>query len=86
MTRKIMAKIIVFGSPNHPKSSFGEVLGASLGSLGASWAVLARLGRVWRVPWVRPGVPEGVLETSWGHFGVSSGHFGTSWEDFGGVW
>ena len=48
------------------------------GSLGVSWALLARLGRVWGLLWVRPGVPEGVLEASWSHFG-------TSWEDLGGV-
>ena len=78
--------MVFLGSPNHQKSIFGEVLGESLGSLGASWAVLARLGRVWSVPVVRPGVPEGVLETSWGHFEAPWGHFGTRWEDFGGVW
>ena len=49
-----------------------------------SWAVLARLGRVWDVPWARSGVPKGILEMSWGHFGASSGNFGTSREDFGG--
>ena len=52
---------------------------AFLGSPEVSWAVLARLGRVWGVFWVRLGVPEDVLEASWGHFG-------TSYEDFGRVW
>ena len=49
-----------------------------MGSLGASWAVLACLGRVLGVYWVRLGASEGVLETSWGHLG-------TSWEDLGRV-
>ena len=56
-----------------------------LRSSEVSWAVLARLGRVWGVPWVRPGVPEGVLEASWGHFEPSWDNFGTSWEDLGRV-
>ena len=77
--------MIILGSLNHQRLSFGKVLGASLGSLGVSWALLARLGRVWGVPWVHPGVPDGVLEASWGHFEASWGHFGTSWEDLGGV-
>ena len=49
-----------------------------MGSLGASWAVLARLGRVLGVHWVRLGASEGVLEASWGHLG-------TSWVDLGGL-
>ena len=72
--------------PNHQKSSFGDVLGASLRSLGVSWAALASLGHVWGVPWVHPGVPEGVLEASWANFERSWNHFGASWADFGGVW
>ena len=51
-------------SPNPQKSSFGEVLEAFLGRPEVSWAVLARLESAWGVPWVRPGVPEGVLEAS----------------------
>ena len=78
MLREIMRKTIILDSQNHKKFSFGEVLGASLESLGVSWALLARLGRVW-------GVSEGVLEASWDHFEASWGHFGTSWEDLGGV-
>ena len=45
---------------------------ASLGILGVSWAVLARLGRSLGVLWVRLGAPEGgggrlggVLGPSW---------------------
>ena len=48
----------------------------SLGSLGASWAVLARLGRILGVHWVRLGASERVLEASWSHLGVSWGDFG----------
>ena len=66
-------KIIIFGFANPQKSNFGEALGASLGSLGASWAVLARLGRVLGVLWVRLGASEDVLEASWGHLGASWG-------------
>ena len=58
--------IFSFESPNPYKSSFGEFLEAFLDSPEVSWAVLARLGRIWGVPWVRPGVPEGVLEPFWG--------------------
>ena len=86
MTRKIIAKIIVVGSPNHPKSSFGEVMEAFLGSPEVSWAVLARLGRIWGTPSVRRGVPEVVSEASWGNFGVSWGYFRTSWETSKWVW
>ena len=71
--------MLIFGFPKPPKSSFGEVFGASLGSLGVSWAVLARLGCVRDVLWVRLGASEGILEASWGHLGAS-------WEDLGGVW
>ena len=53
-------------------------MGASLGSLGVSWAVLARLGCILDVLWVRLGASEGVLEASWGHLGAS-------WEDLGRV-
>ena len=38
-----------------------------MGSLGLSWAILASLGRVWGVLWVRLGVSEGVLDVSWGY-------------------
>ena len=79
-----LSKILIFEFPNPQKSSFGEVLKAILRSSEVSWVVLACLGRVWGVPWVRSGVPEGVLEASWGHFKASWGHFGMSWEDFGG--
>ena len=47
-----------------------------MGILGVSWAVLARLGRVWGVLCVRLGASEGVLDVSWGHLGAS-------WEDLG---
>ena len=57
-------KIMFFDFPNHQKSSFGDVLGASLRSLGVSWAALARLRRIWGVLWVRLGASEGVLEAS----------------------
>ena len=57
--------MFMFEAPNLQKSSFGEVLEAFLGSPEVSWAVLARLGRIWGEPWVRPGVPEGVLEPFW---------------------
>ena len=60
-------------------------MGASLGSLGGSWAVLAHLGRVLGVLWVRLGTSEGVLEASWGHFEAPWGHLGASWEDLGGL-
>ena len=59
---------------------------AFLDSPEVSWAVLARLGRVSGVHWVRPGVPEGVSEASWGNFGTSWSRFRTSWENFAGVW
>ena len=71
--------MLIFGLSNPQKSSFEYVLEAFLGSPEVSWAVLAHLGRVWGVFWVRRGVPEDVLEASWGHFG-------TSYEDFGWVW
>ena len=75
-----------FDLPNHQKSNFGDVLGASLRSLGVSGSALASLGHVWGVPWVHPGVPEGVLEAPWADFEGSWDHFGTSWADFGGIW
>ena len=46
-------------------------MGVSLGSLGVSWAVLARLGRVLDVHWERLGASEAILEASWGHLGAS---------------
>ena len=73
-------------SPNPQKSSFGEVLEAFLGRPEVSWAVLARLESAWGVPWVRPGVPEGVLEVAWADFEGAWDHFGASLADFGGVW
>ena len=48
----------IFEAPNPPESILGEVLEAFLGSPEQSWAVLARLGRVWVVLWVRHGVPK----------------------------
>ena len=54
-------------------------MGAFLGSPEVSWAVLVRLERIWGVPWVRPGVPEGVSKASWSYFG-------TSWKDLEEVW
>ena len=56
-----------------------------MGSPDVSWAVLARLGRIWGVPWVHPGVPEGVSEASWSNFGLSWSYVKTSREDLGGV-
>ena len=47
-----------------------------MGSLGASWAVLASLGCVWGVLWGHLGSSEGVLE-------APGGHLGASWEDLG---
>ena len=47
-----------------------------MGSLGASRAVLVRLGVAVGVHWARLGTPEGVLESSWGYLGAS-------WEDLG---
>ena len=60
-------------------------MGASLGSLGGSWAVLARLGRVLGVLWVRLGASEGVLEASWRHLGAILGRLGEILERFWGV-
>ena len=54
-----------------------------MGSPEVSWAVLACLEHAWSVPWVRPGVPEGVLEV---HVEASWGNFEASWENFGRVW
>ena len=53
-----------------------------------SWAVLARLGRIWGTPWVRRGVPEVVSEASWGNFGrlgAILGRLGRLLDRFGGV-
>ena len=75
-----------FDFPNHQKSSFRDVLGASLRSLGVFWVALASLGHVCGVPWVHPGVPEGVLEASWANFEASWNHFKASWADLGRVW
>ena len=58
-----------FDFPNHQKSSFRDVLGASLRSLGVSGAASARLGCIWDVLWVRLGVSQGVLEASWRRLG-----------------
>ena len=43
-------QIMFFDLPSHQKSSFGDVLGASLRSFGVSGAALASLGHVWGVP------------------------------------
>ena len=51
-------------------------MGLSLGSLGASWAVLVRLGVALGVHWAHLGTSEGVLETSWGYLGASWGDLG----------
>ena len=48
----------------------------SLGSLGMSWTVLAGLGRVLGVLWVRLGASEGVWEVSWSHLGASCADLG----------
>ena len=80
--------MFIFGFPNLQKSSFGEVLEAFLDTPETSWAILARLGRVWGMPWVRPGVSEGVLKASWGNFEASwvvLGRLGRISERFGGV-
>ena len=76
MLRKKPLQVVIFGISNAQKSSFGEVLGASLGNLGVSWAVLVGLGRFWGVLWVHLGASEGVLEASWGHLGASWGDLG----------
>ena len=55
-------------------------MGLSLGSLGASWAVLVCLGVALGVHWVRLGTSEGVLELSWGISGRSWKGFGESWK------
>ena len=49
-------------------------LGASLGTLGVSWAVMAHLGCFWGVPWVcfrARGRLGGVLGPYWGDLGTS---------------
>ena len=76
MISKIIEKLFLFGFPNHQKPRFGGALGLSLGSLGASWAVLVRLGVALGVHWVRLGTSEGVLEASWGYLGASWGDLG----------
>ena len=58
-------------------------MGASLGSLGVSWAVLVRFGCVMSVLWVRLGAPGGRLGGVLERFG---GVLGLSWEDLGRVW
>ena len=78
--------MFMFESPNLQKSSFGEVLEAFLGSPEVSWAVLARLGRIWRVPWGRPGVPEGVLEPFWGALEPFDNVLGGFWKGLGESW
>ena len=55
-----------------------------LGSLGVSWAVLVRLGRVLGVLWVRLGASENVLEASWHHLGASWGELGAVLGSLGG--
>ena len=55
-----------------------------MGSPEVSWAVLARLGRIWGVPWVRPGVPEGVLEPFWGALVPFESVLGGVWGSLGG--
>ena len=57
--------IFSFESPNPYKSSFGEFLEAFLDSPEVFWVVLAPFGRIWCMPWVRPGVPECVLVPFW---------------------
>ena len=59
----------------------GSILATFLkdfGSFGSSWAVLARLGRIWGVLWVRLGASESFLEAAWSHLGAS-------WENLGRV-
>ena len=61
-------------------------MAASLGILGVSWAVLARLGRSLGVLWVRLGAPEGgrgrlggVLGSSWSVLKGFGNGSGESW-------
>ena len=78
--------MFMFESPNPQKSSFGEVLEAFLGSPEVSWAVLARLGRIWGVPWVRRGVPLGaIFGASWCHLGGFGRGLGESWKLSGNI-
>ena len=58
-------------------------MGLSLGSLGASWEVLVRLGVALGVHWVRLGTSEGVLEASWAYLGASWGDLGRVLEGLG---
>ena len=54
-------------------------MGASLGSVGVSWAILARLGRVLWASWRVRGHLGGFL-------GPSLGVLGGFWQGFGGSW
>ena len=54
-----------------------------MGSIGASWALSAHLGRVRGVLWVHLGKSEGVWETSWRRLGAISGCLGRI---LGGIW
>ena len=60
-------------------------MGASLGSLGVSWAVLVRHGCVLSVLWVHLGTWEGVLEVSRGILEASWGRHGRILEGFGAI-
>ena len=61
MIRK-SSKNTILGLSIPQKSSFGEAVGASLGSLGASWAVLASLGCVKKRKTFYPGALGSALE------------------------
>ena len=56
-----------------------------MGSIRASWALSARLGRVRGVLWVHLGKSEGVWETSWRRLGSISGCLGRILEGIWGV-
>ena len=73
-----------FWFPKQGKSSFGEVCGASLGSLRVSWVVSTRFEGVLGVLWVRLGASECVLEASRGHLGASWGDLGAVLGSLGG--
>ena len=60
-------------------------MGASLGSLGVSWAVLVRFGCVMSVLWVRLGALGGVLEVSWSVLEASWGCHGRILGGFGAI-
>ena len=66
------------GIPNAQISSFGEVLGTFLGSLGVSWAALVRLGRALGASWC-------VRRRFGGALMRLGGVLGPSWEDLGRV-